>query len=189
MTRPGNGRLAMITAARVLYRGGTEGAIRRRLLEENLLDTVILLPPNALPQASVDMVVCLFDRSREAGGARAHARDVLLVDARVGISTNKQLCLLTASEIDQIIADVNARQTQGQRCYLASREEIAANDDDLSFPRYVGAHKHAAVRDLAQEEQEIANLEHTLLGLQNQMAQQMAALVAATNGGQARSSL
>ncbi len=190
MTRPGNGRLAMIMPARVLYRGGVEGAIRQSLIDENLLDTVILLPPNVLPHASGDMLVCLFDRSREAGGARKHVRDVLLIDASVGLTRNRQRCLLNASQINQIILDVNARQNQGQgqRCHLASIEEIAANDYDLSLPRYLRAHEPHPARDLPGEAQEIAALAQTLLGLQNQMTQQLATLVGTENEGQANSS-
>ena len=101
-------------------------------------------------------------------------RDVLLIDASVGFTPNKYLCLLTAAQIDQIIFDVNARQSQGQRCYLVSRDEIAANDYDLNFPRYLFDREKHPVRDLPREAQEITELEQALLALQNQMKQQLA---------------
>ena len=176
MTRPGCGRLAIIATQGMLFRGRAENGIRQQLIEENLLDTVILLPPNVLPHSRVGMVVCLFDRAREAGGARAHVRDVLMIDASVGIAPNKHLCLMSASQIDQIIADVNARQTQGQGCYLASTDEIAANEFDLTLPRYQFAHKKALACNLQEARQQIAELEQALLALQNKMTQQLATL-------------
>ncbi len=182
MTRPGSGRLAMILPQRILYGAGVEGRIRRRLLEENLLDTVILLPADVLPAAPVPMLVCLFDRAREAGGARAHVRDVLLMDASGAIGPNKQLRLLPAGQIDEIVVYVAFRQTWEPHCYLASIEEIAANDYDLSLPRYLRAHEPHPARDLPKVAQEITTLAQTLQGLQNQMAQQLASLIDAANG-------
>ena len=174
MTRPGSGRLSLIVPQRILYGAGVEGRIRRRLLEENLLDTVILLPANVLPAAPVAMLVCLFDRAREAGGARAHVRDVLLMDASVGIAPNQQLRLLPASQIDRMIVDVALRQTRGQHCYLASLEEIGANDYDLSLPRYLCRDKAAPAFDMQGAKQEIECQEQSLQDLQSQMKQQLA---------------
>jgi type I restriction enzyme M protein len=42
--KPRSGRMAVVVPHGVLFRGGTEGAIRRKLIEENLLDAVIGLP-------------------------------------------------------------------------------------------------------------------------------------------------
>lgn len=176
ITRPACGRLAIITPRKTLYCGAPDGQIRRSLIEENLLDTVIFLPPNVLPHARQPMAVCLFDRSREPGGARAHARDVLLIDAGAGQEPNKRLCLPDASQIDEIIANVNARQTQGPRCYLASFDEIAANDFDLSMPRYLLARTPHKPRDLPRERQEIEQLEETLLQLQRRLQQELAVM-------------
>jgi type I restriction enzyme M protein len=178
MTRVGRGRLAIIVPQGILFRGGAEGRIRQQLLIENSLDVVISLPPNVLPHTTLPMAVCLFDRSREAGGARAHVRDVLLIDASMGVAPNKNLSLLSASQVDQIIAEVNQRQSQGQRCYLAGIDEIAANDYDLNLPRYLFDREKNAKRNLPEELQEIGELEKQLLDLRNQMMQQLKALPA-----------
>lgn len=176
MTRPGSGRLAIIVPQTILYGADVEGRIRRRLLEENLLDTVILLPADVLPAAPVPMLVCLFDRAREAGGARAHVRDVLLVDASGAIGPHKQLRVLPAGQVDEIVVYVAFRQTWEPHCYLASSEEIAANDYDLSLPRYQLAHKKAPPPDMQEASQQIAKLGQDLLELQNKMTQQLATL-------------
>lgn len=176
MTRPGRGRMACIAPQGILFRGGAEGRIRQRLIEENLLDAVVVLPPNVMPHTSVPMAICLFDRSREAGGARAHVRDVLLINASLGLEANKNLSLLTATQIDQIMADVNSRQTQAPRSYLASIDEIAANDYDLNLPRYLSDRKKNHQRNLKGELQEIDELEKQLLCLRNRMTQQLKTL-------------
>ena len=178
MTRVGRGRLAVIVPQGILFRGGAEGRIRQQILMENSLDVVITLPPNVLPHTTLPMAVCLFDRSREVGGARAHVRDVLLIDASLGVAPNKNLSLLCASQVDQIIAEVLSRQTQGQRSYLAGIDEIAANDYDLNLPRYLFDREKNAKRNLTEELQEIGELEKQLHHLRNQMMQQLGTLVA-----------
>jgi type I restriction enzyme M protein len=178
MTRPGRGRLALVLPQGMMFRGGAEGRIRQRLLVDNVLDTVIVLPPNVFPHTPLVMVVCLFDRAREAGGARAHVRDVLMIDASLGQSTNKSLSLLSAPQVDQIIAEVGLRQISGQRCYLASLDEIAANDYDLNLPRYMFDRKKNDQIDLKAALQEIGDLERELQQLRNQMKQQLETLAA-----------
>ncbi|WP_420855222.1 N-6 DNA methylase [endosymbiont of Riftia pachyptila] len=44
--------MAVITSLSVLYRGGSDGDIRQRLIEHNLLDAVVVLPDRLLPNTS-----------------------------------------------------------------------------------------------------------------------------------------
>lgn len=44
--KPGSGRVAVVVPHGVLFRSAGEGAIRRQLIAENLLDCVIGLPAN-----------------------------------------------------------------------------------------------------------------------------------------------
>jgi type I restriction enzyme M protein len=63
------GRVAVIVPHGVLFRGGAEGEIRKRFIEDNLLDAVIGLPSNLFTTTGIPVVILVFDRSREQGGA------------------------------------------------------------------------------------------------------------------------
>jgi type I restriction enzyme M protein len=163
ITRPQSGQLAILAPHAVLFRGGAEKRIRKRLLSENLLDAVVALPAHffATPQ-----VILLFDRAREAGGARAHVRDVLLLDAGTD----------TESGLPQIVQEVQLRQPNGRRVYLASPEEVAANDHDLNLPRYLFDRQQRQGYDLALARAEIDEMEQQLALLRSRLQQQLATL-------------
>lgn len=218
ITRPGHGRLALVAPHGVLFRGGAEKRIRQRLITDNVLDAVIALPANVFPHTQIPLVILLFDRSREEGGARAGERHVLMLDVNgtlnairpvsantalandddtgedeTGLSvttaprkrttlardntrtSNKNRSLLDP-EVEQIVLEVQARRTQGLHTYLASLEEIAANDFDLNLPRYLYDRTQNQRYDLALALQEITQMEQELAQLRSQMQQQMADL-------------
>ena len=209
VTRPQHGRLALVAPHGVLFRGGAEKRIRQRLLKDNLLDAVISMPANVFPHSPIPLVILLFDRAREAGGARAEVRDVLLIDVcanadndaidtpalddhaggasalararsatREGVRGSGKSRNLSERELEQIVQDVQLRRTQGQRVYLASPDEIAANDYDLNLPRYLFDRQQDQGYDLGLALQEITDIEQALARLRRNLQQQLAALQA-----------
>jgi type I restriction enzyme M protein len=170
-TRRGSGRMALIGSHGVLFRGAIEGRIRQRLITENLLDAVISLPACLFPNSTIPLVILLFDRSREADGARSHVSDVFLFDVGRFIIGNRHM--LTEEQLSQIVNLVETREAQGGYSYLAGREEIVANDYDLNLPRYLYDREQNIHLDLIAELQEIAQLEQTVSELRNQLKQQL----------------
>jgi len=75
------GRVAVVVPHGVLFRGAAEGRIRRKMIEENMLDAVIGLPGNLFPTTSIPVAILVFDRSREKGGVREMDNKVLFIDA------------------------------------------------------------------------------------------------------------
>jgi len=74
-------RLAVVAPHGVLFRGGAEGRIRQKVIEENLLDAVIGLPANLFQSTAIAVAVMVFDRRRERGGILADRKDVFFIDA------------------------------------------------------------------------------------------------------------
>jgi len=71
------GRVAVVVPNGVLFRGGAEGRIRQKMIEENLLDAVIGLPVNLFPTTPIAVAILVFDRSREKGGLNEKRKSVL----------------------------------------------------------------------------------------------------------------
>ncbi|MHA7293035.1 N-6 DNA methylase [Arthrobacter sp. HLT1-21] len=59
------GRVALIVPHGVLLRAGSERRIKKSLIEENLLDTVVGLPANLFTTTGIPVAILIFDRSRE----------------------------------------------------------------------------------------------------------------------------
>jgi type I restriction enzyme M protein len=166
---PQVGRVGVIAPLGVLFRGGAEGRIRRALIMENLLDAVVGLPQQLFPSTGIPVAMLIFDRSRERGGARAGADDVMVVDASREFRAGRRQNALEDAHVERIVATVKAREAAEHYARPVPVSEIAQNDYNLNIPRYVSSAKVAEEVDLAKIETEIEQLEAELADVRARM--------------------
>src|SRR5690606_8795292 len=63
---PGTGRVGVVMPHGVLFRGGAEAKIRQCLIEKDLLDAVIGLPPNLFYSTSIPACILVFRDTKPA---------------------------------------------------------------------------------------------------------------------------
>lgn len=167
------GRVAIVVPHGVLFRGAAEGRIRRKLIEDNLLDTVIGLPGNLFPTTSIAVAILIFDRSREYGGTNAGRKDVLFVDASKDYQPGKNQNALLDDHIEKILKTCKERRDVEKYAHLAGFDEIAENDFNLNIPRYVDTFEEDEEIDIDAVQLEIDGLEEELTRVQAEMAEKM----------------
>jgi type I restriction enzyme M protein len=155
-------RVSVVVPHGVLFRGAAEGRIRQKMIEENLLDTVVGLPGNLFPTTSIPVAILVFDRSREKGGANQRRKDVLFVDASREYLPNKNQNALSEAHIEKILTAVKARKDSDKYAYVATFDEIKENDFNLNIPRYVDTFEEEEEIDIDAVQQEIEALEKEL---------------------------
>jgi type I restriction enzyme M protein len=160
--REGTGRVAVIVPHGVLFRGGAEGKIRRKFIEENLLEAVIGLPANLFFGTGIPATILLFNKGRTHG-------DVLFIDASREFKEGKNQNRLTEENIAKIVATYSAFQSVEKYAYRASPQEIADNDYNLNIPRYVDTFEEEEEIDLEAVQQEIVKLEGELVEVREKM--------------------
>ena len=165
-----SGRVAVIVPHGVLFRGGSEGRIRQKLIEENLLDAVIGLPANLFTTTGIPVAILVFDRSREEGGPNEACKDVLFVDASKEFTPGKTQNLLEDKHIEKVLAAYAAREFVDKFAYVAGRDEIAENDYNLNIPRYVDTFEPEEEIDVAAVQKEINAIEAELADVRSRMA-------------------
>lgn len=165
-----SGRVAVIVPHGVLFRGGSEGRIRQKLIEENLLDAVIGLPANLFTTTGIPVAILVFDRSREEGGRNEARKDVLFIDASKEFTPGKTQNLLEDKHIDKVLAAYAAREFVDKFAYVAGPEEIAENDYNLNIPRYVDTFEPEEEIDVAAVQKEINAIEAELADVRKRMA-------------------
>ncbi|MDR3379949.1 type I restriction-modification system subunit M [Cupriavidus basilensis] len=170
---PQEGRVAVVVPHGVLFRGGAEGRIRQRLIEDNLLDAVIGLPANLFPTTSIPVAILVFDRAREKGGMREDVRDVLFVDASTDFLPGKNQNTLADAHFDRIVAAFAARKNSDKYAYVAAFEELAENDFNLNIPRYVDTFEEEEEIDVAALQKDIERLEDELVEVRARMKQHL----------------
>src|SRR5438552_28113 len=97
------GRVGVIVPHGVLFRGGSEGIIRQKLIEENLLDAVIGLPVNLFFGTGIPAAILLFHKGRKT-------TDVLFIDASCEFQDDKRQ-RLRPQDIEKIVGTYKAYQS------------------------------------------------------------------------------
>jgi type I restriction enzyme M protein len=161
--KAGTGRMAVVVPHGVLFRGAAEGKIRKQLIDENLLDTVIGLPEKLFYGTGIPAAVLVFRRKKQDD-------KVLFIDASRAYQDGKNQNLLRPQDLDRIITTAAARQSVDKYAYLASPAEIAANDYNLNIPRYVDTFEEEAEIDLMAVRAERVKLKAELAVLEERMA-------------------
>lgn len=168
------GRVAVVVPHGVLFRGAAEGRIRRKLIEENLLDAVIGLPGNLFPTTNIPVAIMVFDRAREKGGAREACKDVVFIDASREFTAGKNQNTLSDEHLEKIMTNFKARSEVDKYAHLATFEEIKENDFNLNIPRYVDTFEEEEEIDIDAVQLEIDRLEKELAEVRSQMAEKIA---------------
>lgn len=133
------GTMAIVLPHGVLFRGAAEGSIRKTLLENGSIYAVIGLPSNMFYNTSIPTCIIVLKKHREG-------RDVLFIDASKLFEKEKKQNVMKEEHIDHVLELYNNHKTVEKEAYLASYDDIVANDFNLNIPRYV---------DTTEEEEEI----------------------------------
>ena len=149
-----NGRMAIIMPHGVLFRGASEGEIRKKLIELNLLDAVIGLPANLFYGTSIPACILVFKKGRTN-------KDVLFIDASKEYEQGKNQNKLREEDIKKIVETYKERNANGidKYSHLATVDEIKENDYNLNIPRYVDTFEEEEPIDIHEVMADIKKLE------------------------------
>jgi type I restriction enzyme M protein len=92
------GKVGVIVPHGVLFRGSSEGKIRQKLIEENLLEAVIGLPANLFFGTGIPAAILIFNRGK------AENKDVLFIDASNDYESGNNQNRLRQQDINKIVA-------------------------------------------------------------------------------------
>ena len=159
------GRMGVVLPHGVLFRGASEGKIRKQIIDLNLLDAVIGLPENLFFGTGIPAVILIFKKNRTRN-------DILFIDAsgeghyEKGKNQNK----LREEDLQEIGKVYNNYETVDKYSYVASLEEIKENEYNLNIPRYVDTFEEEEMVDMDAVAQNILNIKAELEEVEKQMA-------------------
>jgi type I restriction enzyme M protein len=157
-----NGRMCVVLPHGVLFRGSSEGKIRQKLIDNNLLDAVIGLPANLFFGTSIPACILVFKKNRQHN-------NVIFIDASREFEKNKNQNRLTNVHINKIFDTYQKRQNVDKYAHIATIDEIKENEYNLNIPRYVDNFAEEAPIDLQVTKNTIAKLEHELTAIKKKM--------------------
>jgi type I restriction enzyme M protein len=166
----GKGKVGVVVPHGVLFRGSSEGKIRQKTIEENLLEAVIGLPANLFFGTGIPAAIVLFNKGKKTD-------NVLFIDASKEFAPGKNQNKLRIEDINHIVntyrkfvaGELITGVVEDKYAYIATPEEIEENDYNLNIPRYVDTFEEEEEIDIQAVQQEIDVLEKELKEVQSKM--------------------
>ena len=130
----GKGRAAIVCFPGIFYRGGAEQKIRKYLIDNNFVETIISLAPNLFFGTSIAVTILVL--SKHKTDTKTQFIDVSGEDFYKKATNNN---LLTDAHIEQIMAMFDSKQDVEHVATSIDNTKIAENDYNLSVSSYVAA--------------------------------------------------
>jgi type I restriction enzyme M protein len=127
------GRMAVVLPQGALFRGGVEGQIRRKLLEQDLIEAVIGLAPNLFYGTGLAACILILRKRKDPH----RAGQVLIVDASSLFRKARAQNFLDPEHTATILEWVQTFEDVKDRTRVVSVEEIKEEDWTLNISRYV----------------------------------------------------
>ena len=126
------GIAAIVEFPGVLYRGGAEQKIRKYLIDNNYVDTVIQLPQNLFFGVSIATCIIVLKKSKKEN-------KTLFIDASQLFVHEGNKNKLSPENIDAIVAEFAERRKVKHFSALINNRIVAENNYNLSLSSYVEA--------------------------------------------------
>jgi len=170
-TYEGKGKVGVVVPHGVLFRGASEGKIRQKVIEENLLEAVVGLPSNLFFGTGIPAAILIFNKGKGTN------TNVLFIDASREYEAGKNQNKLRPRDIDHVVeiyrkfnrGECAAGVVEEKYAYSATFTEILENEFNLNIPRYVDTFEEEPEIDIQAVQSEIAGLEKELAVVQEEM--------------------
>ena len=127
-----------------------EQAIRKYLVDENLIESIITCPDDMFESTSIPVCLITFNKNKKTNFIQmVDMRDKYEIEIRqqngqyggnshTNRTYKKEIKIITEEQMKEVIECINKNKIIQGFCYAASNEEIKQNDYILQPGRYVG---------------------------------------------------
>jgi len=168
-----NGRAGFVMARGSLSCGGKYGEIRKGIIEDDLVDCIVELPPKLFLTTAIPACLWFLARNKDERGKgfRDRRKEILFIDARdLYKPVSRRLNILTSEHI-QLIAGTYRAWREGENyrdvpgfCKSVTLDEVRKNKYVLTPGRYIG---------FPEREEEEESFDERMKKLTAQLAEQL----------------
>ena len=167
----GEGKVGVIVPHGVLFRSRAEGIIRRKFIEDNVLEAVIGLPAKLFYGTGIPAAILIFNKARKQWDKAKSKRDryVLFIDASREFEDCKKQNRLRECDIEKIFTTFKEFKEIEKYSHLATLDEIKEAEFNLNIPRYVDTFEEEEDVDIQATQKEIKAIEVELAKTQKEL--------------------
>lgn len=155
-----DGTMAIILPHGVLFRGGKEELIRKKLLDNGNIDAVIGLPANLFYSTGIPVCILVLKKCKKHD-------NVLFINASEHFKKGKRQNFLVDENVKDIIETYRYRLEEERYSRCVSMCEIKNNDYNLNISRYVSIAKDEVPVDLTEVHRQLADMDNKIKAAQD----------------------
>jgi len=161
-----DGRMGIVLDQGALFRGGAEGEIRKKVLEDDLVECVVALPEKIFYNTGAPGCLIFLNRKKSAD----RKGKVLFIYAAKDFEKLKNMNRLRDEDIAKIVGTYRDFSASQKYAAIVSKEKIRENDYNLSVTRYVEVFDEEEQIDVASVWQELKTLEKSRVEIEGKLS-------------------
>lgn len=167
-----NGKAILIVPHGLLFKTGVAYQIRRKMVNGNLVEAVIDLPPHVFYSSKINAAILVLNKNKSHN-------NILFVDGSTLYDADRRRNKIRTSHSKQVMEVYKKFVTQEGLSYCATQTEVESdkNNYNLTAKRYVQHGERNPDVNLKELVHEIEKLEKTLSDIQGRIREEMASFV------------
>lgn len=159
------GRMGIVLDQGALFRGGAEGRIRRKIIEEDLVECVVALPEKLFYNTGAPGCLIFLNKNRPT----ERKAKVFFIYAGNGFEKLKNMNRLRDEDIAKIVDAHRKSADLPKYAKVVPLQTIRENDYNLSVTRYVNAFEEDEPIDVGKVWQELKTLEGSRAAIEERL--------------------
>ena len=136
------GQAAIICSQGVLFRGNEEAKIRENMIDEDIIEGIIALPPKLFYGTGIPGCIFILNKKKH----EKRKNKIIFIYAARDYEEGKVRNILREEDIKKIHSAFTKYEETSGYCHIANYDELKENEFNLNVPRYV---------DISETEQEV----------------------------------
>ncbi|MEM5811878.1 MAG: SAM-dependent methyltransferase, partial [Candidatus Aenigmatarchaeota archaeon] len=150
-----SGKVAVVIDTGAVSRGGREKVIRQKILEKDLIESVILLPEKLFYNTGAPAVIIVFNKNKP----QERKNKILLINASKEFQPGKKQNTLSKENIEKIVKVYREFKEVEGFSKIITLEEAKETDYNLSPSRFVMAIEEEEYRPISEIKADLEKLE------------------------------
>lgn len=154
----------------ILFRGASEGKIRQKLIEDNLINAVIGLPDNMFMNTGIPVFILNIKKNKLD-------KSILFIDFSKQFEKRGKVNVMTDEHLKKLKAVFDLRADVDKQSHLADFDEIKNNNFCLNIPRYVDTYEPEPLPNIAECTADLIELDKSLRETKHKLAEMLGEIV------------
>jgi type I restriction enzyme M protein len=148
-------KVAVVIDTGAVSRGGREKLIRQKIVEDDLIESIILLPEKLFYNTGAPAVIIVFNKQKQ----EERKGKILLINASKEFQPGKKQNTLSKENIKKIVNAYRELKNIEKFAKVVTIDEVKENDYNLSPSRYVSVIEEEKYRPIEEIEKDLEEIE------------------------------